>query len=156
MDLLGKFRGRKNWKSRPRESEMLLPSTPRFPMKKRTTARTGKSRGRLLEGSQSEPAANSNPDEEDYRAASQGDSLARTKKLLLAAPRVWELKNGIRSEGCARSMVRCGESIVRCAASTRETGTIPSLILPEKLPSTPERYEGRLFLQNNAIILKVS
>jgi hypothetical protein len=53
----------------------------------------------LPEGSQSEPAANSNPDEEDYPAAPQGGSLAQTKKLLLAALRVWELNNGIRSGG---------------------------------------------------------
>jgi hypothetical protein len=93
MNLLGKFKGGKNWKRRPRtEANPLFLPEPRFLVKKRTTAKRGKSRGRLLEGSQSEPAANPNPDEEDYPAAPQGRSLARAKNLLLAALRVWELK----------------------------------------------------------------
>jgi hypothetical protein len=80
----------------PNETRSAL---PRFSMKKRTTPRTGKARVRLSERSHADPAVDFDSEEGNDPAAPAIGSLARTKQLLLAALRVWELKNGVRSDG---------------------------------------------------------
>lgn len=64
---------------------------------KRKTSPTGKSDLRLEQSSPSANGLDREPEEHETRPSA--GSLARTKKLLLAALRVWELKNDRRSDG---------------------------------------------------------
>jgi hypothetical protein len=66
-------------------------------MKRKTDPTVGKSRVRPTESFSSARPADHEP--EENQAGPPVGSIARTKKLLLAALRVWELKNGVRSDG---------------------------------------------------------
>jgi hypothetical protein len=68
-----------------------------FSMNRKTGPTVGKSRVRPTASFPSHGHADH--ERVEYQASPPAGSLVRTKKLLLAALRVWELKNGIRSDG---------------------------------------------------------
>jgi hypothetical protein len=71
--------------------------TPTDLMKRKTISKSGKARRSVAEASHSTRRTSIVEEEEDEFRPAVG-TLGRTKLLLLAALRVWELKNGYRSD----------------------------------------------------------